>query len=103
MFCFYLFLTSVPPRRVEILYQSHGGDTYRASESEVVRLPHGVITTVTCRVKIDDTDLEPDVIVTSDGLDMTSHFTENSTTTIDVSLVAIDSLFLATCCEMISA
>jgi len=73
-------VTSVAPRHVEILYQSPSGDIYRASQGELLRLPQGVQTTLTCRVTITDTDFSPDVIVTSDGQDVTSRFMRNSTT-----------------------
>jgi hypothetical protein len=46
-------------------------------------LPQGVLTTLTCRVTVTDTDFEPDVVVTSDGHDVTSRFTRNTTTVAD--------------------
>lgn len=70
----------VPPRRVEILHQSSGGEAYRVSEAELLHLPQGVLTTITCRVTVTDTDFAPDVTLTSDGQDVTSRFTHNSTT-----------------------
>jgi hypothetical protein len=73
-------IVNVPARSVQLLHQSgESGDVNRAADGERLRLRHGQPTTLTCRVKVTETDFQPKITVTLGGKDATSRFTPNVT------------------------